>query len=121
MSPTKAEAELDETLARVTRRDNNGDNYVELSAADAPYPWFGIFLRGDLAAVHRFTSKDECYILVGDGSIPPAETIEFHDPMGPGTAVFTGETIVRTATAIRCVMAFAAGLDWPPDLAWELL
>lgn len=115
------EVDLDEALARIARRDARGDNYVELAGAAEAYPWFGIYLHGDHAAVHRFTGPDRCYLLLGDGSLSPIETVSFRDPHGPGAAVFTGEFVVRTATALRCVTAFAAGAPWPADCTWELL
>jgi hypothetical protein len=120
LSPDVDEVGPDEVVARLSRRDANGDNYVGVSAADAPYPTLGIFLHDAAAAVYLL-DRESCSILAGDGSVPDAQQIEFRDPYEPFTVVFPGDVLVTTQSAIACFRAFASGEDWPRAITWVLL
>ena len=92
----------------VLREVQRSGGYVEVSAADSRYPRLSLSVSGDFGIVHSFLDEDDCRLLLGDGSVPASDVMEFS--IIDEDAVFSGGFISSRTRACDVLNDFVEGM-----------
>ncbi|MFC8346287.1 hypothetical protein [Streptomyces sp. NPDC057280] len=88
----------------LTEPRSRGQGHLEVALPGVTYPYLTLSFRGGHAVVHLFTDEETVFLLVGDGTVSPDETVEV--PVLDELAIFTGHFVMGVDRARDVVQSF---------------
>ena len=84
-----------------------GEGYAEVARDGQTFPALTLSVAAGRGVVHQFPSEEGCFLLRGDGAVPPGEVVEM--PILEGLGRFSGDFVLTARHAVGAVEAFARG------------
>jgi hypothetical protein len=78
--------------------------YLEVRSTGHEFPLITVGLRDGFAVIHCASASDQMALLLGDGSVPPEETVQV--PIMDELATFTGGFVLNAARARKVLEDF---------------